>query len=65
VVRDKLKALHAELNAGLQPSAGYTVRLRSMIGSSMACRAAQRGRYSCTETALGRGSLLPATQSAV
>jgi hypothetical protein len=25
-VRDKLKAIHAELNAGLQPSAGYTVR---------------------------------------
>jgi integrase len=25
-VRDKLKAVHAELDAGLQPSAGYTVR---------------------------------------
>jgi integrase len=25
-VRDKLKALHADLNAGLQPSAGYTVQ---------------------------------------
>jgi len=25
-VRDKLKALHAELNAGLQPSAGYTIQ---------------------------------------
>ena len=25
-VRDKLKAIHAELDAGLQPSAGYTVR---------------------------------------
>jgi hypothetical protein len=25
-VRDKLRALHAELNVGLQPSAGYTVR---------------------------------------
>src|ERR1039457_1491747 len=26
-VRDKLRALHAELNVGLQPSAGYTVRV--------------------------------------
>ena len=25
-VRDKLKALHAELDVGLQPSAGYTVQ---------------------------------------
>jgi integrase len=25
-IRDKLKAVHAELDAGLQPSAGYTVR---------------------------------------
>src|ERR1700689_4739397 len=25
-VRDKLKAIHAELDAGLQPSAGYTVQ---------------------------------------
>ena len=25
-VRDKLKAIHAQLDAGLQPSAGYTVR---------------------------------------
>ena len=53
-VRDKLRALHAELNVGVQSSAGYTVRARSMTGSRMVCRTAQRGRYSCTETALGR-----------
>ena len=49
-VRDKLKAIHAELDAGLQSSAGYTVRRLWMTGSSMGCRAGRSERCSCTET---------------
>lgn len=47
-VRDKLKALHAELDAGLQSSAGYTVQVAVISGSSTGYQGDRRGRSSCT-----------------
>jgi hypothetical protein len=38
-VKDKLKALHSELDAGVRTAAGYTVDMRLPIGWPRACRA--------------------------
>jgi hypothetical protein len=38
-VRDKLKALHAELDRGLRTSSTYTVRQAWMTGSAAVCQA--------------------------
>jgi hypothetical protein len=53
-VRDKLKALHAELDAGVQSPAGYTVQAAMDACLGHGRRAGRRGRSSCTGTESSR-----------
>ncbi len=53
-VRDKLKALHADLDAGLQSSAGYTVQTAVDAWLEHGLPGRRRGRSSSTGTASSR-----------
>ena len=53
-VKDKLKALHSELDAGVRTAAGYTVDLAVPTGWPRACPAALPRRSRSTGTRSGR-----------